>query len=73
MFEADRSVAQFQTHVILNLYDSEPIWFWTYLILNLSLSQTYLTPNISDSEPLWFQKYLVPNLSDTETIWYWTY
>jgi hypothetical protein len=46
--------------LILNLSDSKPIWFLTYLI-----------PNLSDFEPIRFQTYctyLVLNLFDIEPI-----
>jgi hypothetical protein len=41
----------------LSLYDTEPIWYRTYQISNLS-----------DTEPIWCQTYLIPNLWDTEPI-----
>jgi hypothetical protein len=42
-----------------NVSDSEPIWFWTFLISNLF-----------DSEPFWFWTCLRPIPSDTEPIKY---
>ncbi len=49
-------------YLILNLSDSEPIWFKAYLI-----------PKVSGSEPIWFQTYLLPNLSDSGNISFWTF
>ncbi len=67
---------KFRIYLILNLSDSEPIWFQTYLILKLSdFGQsnnkliwfwTYLSLNLSDSDPIWLQ-------SDSKSIWFQTY
>ncbi len=50
---------------ILKPSDTEPIWYLTYQIRNLSMTeltryQTYQIPNLSDAEP-----YQIQNLSDT--------
>ncbi len=69
-----------RTNLITNLSDSElavskPIWFWTYLVQNLSDSEpiwfrSYLSLNLFDSGLIWFQTFLIWELSDTESIWY---
>ncbi len=78
----DYEPVRFWTWLILNLSDSEPIWFRTCLNLDLFELEPvciwiYLNLNPSDSEPTlfqtWFQKCLILILSDSEPIWYWTY
>ncbi len=49
----------FWTFLILNLSDTEPIWYRTCQILNLS-----------DTRLIRFWAFLIANLSDTEHIWY---
>jgi hypothetical protein len=68
-----------QTLLFLNQSESEPFWFWTYLIRSLPDSKTLwfwtyliwtnLNLKLSNSEPLWLWTFPIPNLSHSEFIW----
>jgi hypothetical protein len=60
------------------LKDVEPLWCWTYQMLNLSDAQplrcqTSKMWNLSDAKPLRCETSQMPNLSDTKSTRYWTY
>jgi hypothetical protein len=58
--------------------DTEPIWYQTYLIADLSdiepiRYRSYQIPKLSDTEAIRYQNYQIPSLSDTEPIRYRAY
>jgi hypothetical protein len=77
---------KYQTHLILDLSDTKPIWFWTYLIPVRNPSETkhvipkyksFLIPKLSYTK-LWYRTYLIStyqiwNLSETEPYCFWTH